>query len=225
MSIIIEAVAFDCDGLMFNTESVFAKAGTELLRRREHVATPELFTRMMGRRAEEGFAAMIEMYNLSESIPDLLAESETIFLGLLDDHLQTMPGLITLLDSLEQLGLPKGVATSSPRRYLTRLLAQYSLTDRFVHTLTAEDVTQGKPHPEIYLSMAERFGVKPDRMLVFEDSENGTCSAAAAGAHVLSVPHEFSAHHDFSTAKGVVERLDAPEVLQLLGIEPTEERQ
>lgn len=212
----IRAVAFDLDGLMFNTEHVFQQTGTELLRRREKVATPELFLRMMGRRAEDGFAAMIEMYSLTETIEALRLESEQIFLGLIDACLQPMPGLHELLSTLEELGLPKGVATSSPRRYLENLLNRFDLSDRFCMTLTAEDVTHGKPHPEIYLKAARKLQVDPSEMLVLEDSEAGTRAAAAAGAVAVSIPHDFSRHHNFEAAAHIAERLDDPLILNLV---------
>jgi beta-phosphoglucomutase-like phosphatase (HAD superfamily) len=83
-------------------------------------------------------------------------------------------------------------------------------------TLTAEDVTQGKPHPEIYLTAASRIGVKPGEMLVLEDSEMGTRSAAAAGAVAVSVPHEHSRNHNFSSAYLIAEGLHDPRILRLI---------
>jgi beta-phosphoglucomutase-like phosphatase (HAD superfamily) len=82
--------------------------------------------------------------------------------------------------------------------------------------LTAEDVSRGKPHPEIYQRAAERLGVAPAEMLVLEDSEAGTRAAAAAGAHIISVPHRHSRHHDFSVARGVAASLVDPVILSLL---------
>ncbi len=211
----IRAVAFDLDGLMFNTEEVFQQTGTQVLARRGKRATPELFQQMMGRRAEEGFTAMIEMYSLSETIDELRAESEEIFFELLPSMLKPMPGLMTLLERIETANLPKAVATSSPRRYLNKLLRQFDLVERFPVTLTAEDVRLGKPDPEIYLTTAERLNVAPHEMLVLEDSEMGTRAAAAANAHIISIPHEFSRHHDFSSAKAIASRLDDPQILTL----------
>ncbi len=201
---------------MFNTEDVFQASGKELLRRRGMEPPAELWRQMMGRRAEEAFQAMIDLCRLTESIPELQVESEAIFDELLDQYLQPMPGLMTLLERIERLRLPMAVATSSSRRYLTMLLERFGLLDRFAFTLTAEDVVHGKPHPEIYLQAAERHGVTPAEMLVLEDSETGTRSAAAAGAHVISVPHEHSVRHDFSIARGVARRLDDPLILDLL---------
>lgn len=212
----IRGVVFDLDGLMFNTEDVFHLTGTELLRRRGKRATPELFHAMMGRRASEGFRAMIELMDLTESIEELKIESEAIFNELIDDHLAPMPGLLDLLDLIDSRGLPKGVATSSDRAYLNRILGRFDLLDRFDDTLTAEDVAEGKPHPEIYLTAADRLRVDPPEMLVLEDSENGTRAAAAAGAYIISVPHVHSRHHDFSSARGVAQGLHDTLIRNLL---------
>jgi len=202
---------------MVNTEEVFHLTGHELLRRRGKVATQELFNAMMGRRAREAFAAMIEMAELTDTIDDLQDESESIFDGLLETKLRTMPGLLELLDHLETRSMPKGVATSSDRVYMERMLGHFDLLHRFPMRLTAEDVTHGKPNPEIYLKAAQRIGVQPHEMLVLEDSHNGTKAAAAAGAHIISVPHEHSQHHDFSPAKHVATSLIDPVILELIG--------
>lgn len=212
----VRAVVFDMDGLMFNTELVFNATGTELLRRRGKTPHPELFARMMGRRAPDAFAAMIELMELTETFEQLREESEAIFAGLLEDFLAPMPGLFTLLDRIEAAGLPKGVATSSSRRYLEEMLGRFELLHRFDMTLGAEDVTHGKPHPEIYLTAARRLEVDPTEMMVLEDSEAGTRAAAAAGAQVISVPHEHSRAHNFETATAVAQRLDDPVILNRL---------
>jgi HAD superfamily hydrolase (TIGR01509 family) len=212
----VKAVVFDMDGLMFNTEVVFHATGRELLRRRGKEPHPELFARMMGRRAPEAFAAMIELMELTESWELLREESEIIFIELLEEILAPMPGLFLLLDRIEAAGLPKGVATSSSRRYLQEMLSRFKLTHRFDMTLGAEDVTHGKPHPEIYQTAAARLQVDSSQMMVLEDSEAGTRAAAAAGAQVISIPHEHSQAHDFSMAVAVASRLDDPVILQRL---------
>jgi HAD superfamily hydrolase (TIGR01509 family) len=214
----VRAVVFDLDGLMFNTEVVFTATGTELLRRRGKVPHPQLFTRMMGRRAPEAFAIMIELMELSESYDELKGESEIIFYEVLDEMLAPMPGLFTLLERIEAAGLPKGVATSSSRAYLTNLLSRFTLLDRFDVTLGAEDVTHGKPHPEIYLAAADRLQVAPAAMMVLEDSEAGTRAAASAGAQVFSIPHEQCRDHDYSMATAIAASLDDPVILDRIAL-------
>ena len=212
----IQGVVFDLDGLMFNTEAVFNRAGHELLRRRGKQMTHEILTQMMGRRPPEAFACMVEMTGLSESIEGLMIESQEIFTDLLAEHLAPMPGLFELLDEIDALSLEKGVATSSPRDYLQEILGRFDLEPRFDFTLTAEDVSEGKPHPEIYLTAAKRLGIAPSQMLVLEDSEAGTQAGAAAGAVVVSVPHEFSHWHDFSAATHIASSLNDACVFGLL---------
>ena len=114
----VQALIFDFDGLMFNTEEIFNRSGEELLRRRGLKMTPELLSVMMGRRADEAFPLMIDTLGLTESAEDLRAEERAIFQGLLWTHVAPMPGLFQLLAHLEDRALPKGVATSSRRAYI-----------------------------------------------------------------------------------------------------------
>lgn len=212
----IQAVAFDLDGLMFNTEHVFSAAGDELLKRRGHSMTKECIHGMLGRRPHEAFRVMCDMFSIDEPIDDLLTESRAIFADLLPSILEPMPRLFELLELLESNNIPKSVATSSPRKYLLDILGRFDLVERFEFFLTAEDVTHGKPHPEIYETASNRFGVDVASMLVLEDSEAGTRAAASAGAVIVSIPHEFSDTQDFSVATHVVEHLmDAP-IVELL---------
>lgn len=212
----IKAVVFDLDGLMFNTEDVFNISGRELIGRRGKELTDEVLSQMMGRRAHEAFTVMAELLDLTEPIEDLLDESRVIFYEQLEQHLAPMPGLFELLDHIEAAQLPKGVATSSHRPYLEDILGRYDLMDRFHMMLTAEDVSEGKPHPEIYLKAAETLGIAPQEMLVLEDSEAGTKSAAAANAVIVSVPNRHSKSHDLSAATHIAESLIDPFVLELL---------
>lgn len=212
----IRAVAFDLDGLIFNTEHVFAIAAEDMLHARGRELPPELLRQMMGRRPPEGFVIMRDMLHLDEPVEALHEEAKGRFLDLLDEHLQPMPGVFAVFELLETLGIPKAVATSSPREFLDKLLGRYDLARRFAFTLTAEDVQNGKPSPEIYLTAASRHQVTPSEMLVFEDSETGSRAAAASGAFVVSVPHEHSRHHSFDAAHLVADTLNDPRIHSVL---------
>jgi HAD superfamily hydrolase (TIGR01509 family) len=201
---------------MFNTEHVFFEAGGELLRRRGHEMTIDVMNVLIGRRPMESFQALVRHLRLADDPAALLAESREIFHGMLAERLAPMPGLFELLDAIEAAELPKGVATSSPRYYLNDVLGQFALLPRFSVLLTSEDVTHGKPNPEIYLKAATLFEVDPAEMLVMEDSQAGTAAAVAAGAHVVSIPHEFTARHDFAGARHIAGSLADPYLYQLL---------
>ncbi len=212
----IRAVVFDLDGLMLNTEDIFDIAGRKLLERRGLEMTDQIHHAMLGRRPAEAFNALKSLTGIQDDLTDLMLETKELFCSIAEHHLATMPGLHEILDIVEQRKLPRAVATSSPRAYMTDLLTRFDLLHRFSVTLTAEDVTYGKPHPEIYLTAAERLGVNPAEMLVLEDSETGTRAAAAAGAFTVSVPNRHTAVGDFSMCTIRVSSLHDEALLSVL---------
>jgi HAD superfamily hydrolase (TIGR01509 family) len=210
-----QAVVFDLDGLMFNTESLYRRVGTELLARRNRVADEAMFTAMMGRPPKVALQVMINWHALDATVEELLAETAVIFQPILDQHLAPMPGLVDLLEFLEARHVPRAIATSSPRGFVEYVLSRFALEPRFEFALTSEDVTEGKPHPEIYRRACERLGRRPGEVIVFEDSEAGCRSAVASGARVVAVPGEYSTSHDFRGAELIAEGLGDLRIRQL----------
>jgi HAD superfamily hydrolase (TIGR01509 family) len=215
----IRAVVFDLDGLMFNTEELYIDVGSELLRRRGRQFTKDLVDKMMGRPSAVALELMIQEHALEATVEQLLAETDEIFPEILRTRLATMPGLLELLAALEASGIPKAIATSSRRSFVDRVLAPFDLQARFAFILASEDITHGKPHPEIYLAAAMQHGVLPQEMLVLEDSANGCRAAVAAGAIAVAVPGDHSRAHDFSGAALVADSLADERIYRLLGIE------
>ncbi len=214
------AVAFDLDGLMFNTEDLYQHVGSELLRRRGKVLDQDLVDRMMGLRSAAALQIMIDTHQLSDTVERLEIETDEIFDEILEERLEPMPGLLSLLTALESAGIPKAVATSARATYVQTVLSLFDLGPRFDFVLTAEDVEHGKPHPEIYLSAAGRFGVAPSELLVLEDSENGCRAAVRSGAFAVAVPGRLCQDHDFTGVALLVNSLQDRrlfEVLQLDG--------
>ena len=213
------AVVFDLDGLMFNTEELYQEVGTEILRRRGYEFTPELLDQMMGRPSAVALQIMIDRHTLQATVEELLAETDEIFPEILRERLAPMPGLVELLTALERHAFPKGIATSSRRSFVDRVLERFDYHSRFMPILTSEDITHGKPHPEIYLKAAQRLAIAPGQMLVLEDSQNGCRAAVAAGAITIAVPGAHSLRHDFSGAALVAESLADPRIYERLGIQ------
>jgi HAD superfamily hydrolase (TIGR01509 family) len=212
----IEAVAFDLDGLLVNTEQLYQHVGAELLRRRGRSFEPDLLDAMMGRPQQVSLAIMIEWHGLTDTVDTLAAETHEIFRGLLDTELRTMPGVVELLDLLDERGIARGVATSSGPDFAHDVLGRVGLRERFAFVLTSADVTHGKPHPEIYRAAAGRLAVAPGAMLVLEDSAAGCRAAVAAGAVAVAVPGGHSRRHDFSGARFIAESLADPRIRGLL---------
>lgn len=207
------AVAFDLDGLMFDTEALFFRVASEMLAARGKEFTHEIMTQMIGRQWDVAGAAFKRMAGLDEPLDALRAEARARFGALMDTAVHPTPGLFALLAHLEHAGIPRAVATSSRREYVDRLLGQHGLGRHFAFLVTAEDVARSKPDPEIYLTVAERFGIPPGDLLVLEDSVAGVTAARAAGAFVVAVPHDLSPAENLNAAHLIVPRLDDPSLL------------
>ncbi len=152
----IRAVAFDLDGLMFDTEALFARVVRGFLEERNLTMTPEIMAAMIGRRAAEAYPVFKRLTGFEESPEDLLVEIRRRFTAEVDAAVHPTPGLIALLAHLEKRRIPRAVATSSRREYAGRLIERHGLRPSFAFILAAEDVTNGKPDPEIYRTAARR---------------------------------------------------------------------
>ena len=206
----IRAVVFDLDGLMFDTEALFFRVASDMLRDRGKVFTIEIMQAMIGRQPGESGRVFREMAGLDDAPEALMAEAKKRFEPLIDSAVAPMPGLLALLDRLQDLNLPLAVATSSGRAYAERLIRGHGLIDRFMFLLCREDVARHKPDPEIYRTAAQRFGLDPSEVLVLEDTPTGLAAAKAAGTFAVGVPHEHSPAADLAGADLRVSSLNDP---------------
>ena len=149
------AVAFDMDGLMFDTERVYWKAASALLGRRGFEYTKELCDQIMGRPPEYCFKRFIEVFDLKEDWRDLRREDEELFIGFLEEGIVASPGLGELLDELDRLRIPRCVCTSSASRIAEKVLAKGGVRDRFDFVLTSDDVEKGKPDSNSFIRMGD----------------------------------------------------------------------
>lgn len=203
----IRGVALDMDGLMFDTEPLYHRAADTLLARHGHRYEDAVRRQMMGQPGPKAIQIMVDYYGLTDSWEEVLAESDAIFSSYLATELRPLPGLYELLELFDTLALPYGVATSSRRSFAEEILGRGNVLQRMQFVLTGDDVRHGKPDPEIYLLAADRLQIRPEEMLVLEDSENGCLAAVTAGANVVAVPGEHSRDHNFQGTKGRVTSL------------------
>jgi HAD superfamily hydrolase (TIGR01509 family) len=213
---VIRAVVFDLDGLMFDTEELFFRVASEALADRGKAFTPDVMRHFIGRRADDVVQLWKTLADIEDPVEEFLADVRRRFYEVMDTAVHPMPGLFVLLDRLHRLALPAAVATSSRHSYAERLLARHGLQNRFDFVLASEDVTRGKPDPEIYRLAAARFSVPARAMLVLEDSPAGVAAAKGAEALAVGVPHEHSPPDGLRAADLVVARLDDPKLLHLI---------
>ena len=185
----IQAVIFDMDGLMLDTEPLYRIAWKRASAECGFQLTDEIYKNLVGRGRKDAMKTLAQTFG-PEFPPDkfsvLAAQYEAQeFAG---PPMPKKPGLDQLLAFLEQRNLPLAVATSTERRLTLPRLARTGLLSRFEVVATGDEVSRGKPFPDLFLLAASRLGVEPSSCLVLEDSEAGVLAARAAGMQVFQVP-------------------------------------
>jgi len=206
----IEAVVFDMDGVLVDTEHLWDEVREELTLEWGGRYTPEAQQAMMGMSSREWSRYLHDTVGLNEP-PDVIND-EVVRRMLARYHLElpVIPGAAESVRRLASEGYRLAVASSSNRELIDTVLRRLELTSLFEVTVSSEEVPRGKPAPDVYLEAARRLGLPPSRCAAVEDSASGIRSAHAAGMRVIAYPnrHYPPAADVLALADRVVERLD-----------------
>jgi HAD superfamily hydrolase (TIGR01509 family) len=116
-------------------------------------------------------------------------------------RMEPMPGITALVGALVAAGVPRGVASAASSKWVLRALADLQLAPSFDVIVTADQVGQPKPAPDVYVEAARRLSIAPDRCIAIEDSGPGLAAARAAGMRTVAIPHALNCRrHDFEGA-------------------------
>jgi HAD superfamily hydrolase (TIGR01509 family) len=193
--------------VIVDSEPARERATTAYLAGHGVSADPELFAAMMGRRVRELADALAPL--VGRSPERTLADLEAAYWRLAEERVEPMPGLHRAMERLAGAGLPLAVASSGTRAYVEHVLGRLGVRAAFATVASGEDVSRGKPDPEVYLLAAERLGARPAACVAIEDAPHGVAAARAAGMRVVAVPHPLVAGLDLGAADVVVGDLDA----------------
>jgi HAD superfamily hydrolase (TIGR01509 family) len=183
-----EAVIFDMDGTLVDSEVVWEAAEHAMFEELKVNYTDEVRQQVIGMRLDAFFQRLKDIFNLTHSVEDLTNELTRRVLKLLPTQTVAKPGAIELIKYVSDLGVPYAIASSSPMSVIEAVVLSQQWQDAIKHLYTADDVGQGKPAPDVYLHAAEKLGVNPARCLAIEDSVNGAKAAVAAGMTCYAVP-------------------------------------
>ena len=185
----IEAVVFDLDGVLIDSEPVWEQVRRRVVADHGGHWDPDTQDRLMGMSTGEWSRYLSEDLDVALT-PDQVAN--TVIAAMADryrEHLPLLPGAVGAVTRIAERW-PAGLASSSPRSLIETVLDASGLRATFAATVSTEEVARGKPAPDAYLTAAERLRVPPDACAAVEDSSNGLRSAAAAGLTVIAIPHE-----------------------------------
>jgi HAD superfamily hydrolase (TIGR01509 family) len=186
---VIEAVIFDLDGVLLDSEQVWDEAREQLAKERGGRWHENAQRDMMGMSSLEWSRYMHDVIGLPEPPEEISREVVERLASLYREHLPVLPGA---REAVERLALrwPLGLASSSNRELIDLVLELMGVAHLFRATVSSEEVPRGKPAPDVYLEAARRLGVDPTQAAAIEDSENGIRAAKAAGMRVLAIPNE-----------------------------------
>jgi HAD superfamily hydrolase (TIGR01509 family) len=185
---VIDAVVFDLDGLLIETEEIWDEVREALARERSGTWTESVQRDMMGMSSTEWSRYMHDEIGLAESPEEI---NELVVERMAERYRSQLPLLPGAVEAVERIAArwPLGVASSSNRGLIDLVLELSGLASKFQATVSSEEVARGKPAPDVYLEAARRLGVEPALAAAVEDSESGIRSAAAAGMRVIAIPN------------------------------------
>jgi HAD superfamily hydrolase (TIGR01509 family) len=184
-----EAVVFDNDGLLLDTESVWTRAEQDLFERRGLDFTPANKRELVGTSAEIAGGILERRLGEPGRAVALIEELNELVVAELEHGVEAMVGARELLHALKQRGTPIGLVSNSPLVFVRRSLEIVGFHDRFDVVLSAHEVAAPKPAPDPYLEACRRLDVEPGPDVVaLEDSPTGVAAARAAGLTVIGIP-------------------------------------
>lgn len=200
------AVIFDMDGVLVDTEPIYTDVNRRLLKRLGVVLSQKRFHSYVGLSSGYIWSEIRRDFGLRQPVEELVRLEQDE----LDRHLATldeipvMLGVVSLIETLRDLHVVLGVGSSSPGQLVDMILAKTGLRPYFNAVVSVEDVTHGKPAPDIFIEVSTRLSCMPECCVVIEDSLHGIRAARAAGMRAIGFQQAHSGNPDLSEAVIVI---------------------
>lgn len=185
----IKGAIFDMDGLMFDSERLVCSIWQEMMDENGYKFNVDIFKNTIGLRQDKSKKFYTSLYGENFDYDGFKIQSRQRFYKRIEkDGVPIKKGLFEFLDFLKDNNIKMAVATSTSAKTALKVIKKAGVYDYFDSFVCGDDVKNGKPHPEVFLTAAERIGVPPEECVAFEDSINGIKSAFAANMTTVMVP-------------------------------------
>ena len=207
----MDAVIFDMDGVISDTQRLHAQVESDVLARRGVALSPgEITRRFAGSTDHDLFDTVFGRALPPDELAEVVREKWAMIDAVAPGGIVAMEGAVELIRLLHARGVPLAVASGSPPSFIARVLAELGVADAFSAVASGDEVPRGKPAPDVFLLAAERLGVPPERCVVIEDAVAGMRGAIAAGMRVVALLEDPAAPHPaHSAVRSLREIVDA----------------
>lgn len=199
----IEAIFFDNDGTLVDTEIHFFRATKTILEKLSIDLSRDWFIEYSLRQNKSAWDLLDPTIYKAGDIQEFRAERDALYSSYIKNDMELLPGVRETLKKLKGK-VPMSVVTSSKRNHFEIIHEKTGILDLFDFIIVNEDVVNEKPDPEPYLLAVEKSGVPAEFCLAVEDTERGLISAKAAGIQCYVVPTDLTREHDFREADQVL---------------------
>jgi beta-phosphoglucomutase family hydrolase len=215
---------FDWDGVIIDSHAQHEESWGLLFQEIGRPMPEGFFKATFGMRNQQIIPMCFDFVNADDhaEIARLGNRKEELYREILRrDGIEPLPGVVALLAELKELGIPTAVGSSTPRLNIETIMAMTGLAPYFQAIVSAEDVTVGKPDPQVFLKAGEKIGCPPERCLVFEDAHVGIEAGKRAGMKVLAVAttHPLESLHQADAAFVDLSGLTVETILAAVGLD------
>ncbi|MBI5391731.1 HAD family phosphatase [Candidatus Woesearchaeota archaeon] len=203
-----DAIIFDWDGTLADTEPCWSQADKMLLSEYKIKYNDELKSRLTGRSQKECVGIFIEEYGLSitveEGVRKRLLALRRVYINVGD---VLMPGAREVIKEMRERKIKMAIASGSPLGILKEIVKKQGIYNCFEEIISSDEVRKGKPAPDIYIEAAKKLGVKRENCVVIEDAQAGVIAAKEAGMFCLVIPNKYTKDQDFARADKIINSL------------------
>lgn len=209
--VMIKAIIYDMDDLMVRSDELHDEATLLTLREAGYNLSEmpaDIREQSLGRRVIDVLQSMIERFHWPTTAEELNKRRQPIFLNLVRQKLEAMPGLRESLKLFKDAGYQIALASSGVREYVEIVLDKFEVREYFDVIVAGDEVKNGKPNPEIYQVAVAKLGLRPEECVVLEDADHGIAAAKAAGCKCIAIKNPFTAPQTHKEADLVLDSLN-----------------